>query len=382
MGLGQRQQRYFNPRPPWGGRRRNEVFGNNRRVISIHALRGEGDRHLTSRRYLTSYFNPRPPWGGRPSSVARIACANVFQSTPSVGRATVPYASVYGDIVISIHALRGEGDQSASNCWSTRETFQSTPSVGRATVIFKGGKQKMSISIHALRGEGDIYMCLAYCAHKIFQSTPSVGRATCKRRQAESGAVISIHALRGEGDKKMTCEDCIHNISIPALRGEGDSNKAVYNITAKQNFNPRPPWGGRLLLPLVGLLRRRLFQSTPSVGRATACPDFRGGSGSYFNPRPPWGGRQFTQISKSGCLNFNPRPPWGGRLPRPCRREAGDRNFNPRPPWGGRPHKTEHGETDVPISIHALRGEGDTSVECPGCRIRIFQSTPSVGRAT
>ena len=57
-------------------------------VISIHALRGEGDRSALCFRGLCVYFYPRPPWGGR-----RVL---------HPGRA--------GHDVISIHALRGEGD--------------------------------------------------------------------------------------------------------------------------------------------------------------------------------------------------------------------------------------------------------------------------------
>ena len=33
--------------------------------ISIHALRGEGDFVAESRYLKPPYFNPRPPWGGR-----------------------------------------------------------------------------------------------------------------------------------------------------------------------------------------------------------------------------------------------------------------------------------------------------------------------------
>ena len=57
----------------------------------------------------------------------------IFQSTPSVGRATVHGNSMYPLYHISIHALRGEGDSG----WMVEPagigTFQSTPSVGRAT---------------------------------------------------------------------------------------------------------------------------------------------------------------------------------------------------------------------------------------------------------
>ena len=57
--------------------------------------------------------------------------------------------------IISIHALRGEGDP-LPYCWDTSITlFLSTPSVGRATAAVLLWQQVLHISIHALRGEGD-----------------------------------------------------------------------------------------------------------------------------------------------------------------------------------------------------------------------------------
>ena len=58
--------------------------------ISIHALRGEGDEF------------------GRPVSSRKF---------------------------ISIHALRGEGDKIKHGEWTKDDSFQSTPSVGRATMF-------------------------------------------------------------------------------------------------------------------------------------------------------------------------------------------------------------------------------------------------------
>ena len=58
-----------------------------------------------------------------------------FQSTPSVGRATLVERCINTVVNISIHALRGEGDV-------------------RAELIKQLGK---IISIHALRGEGDLF---------------------------------------------------------------------------------------------------------------------------------------------------------------------------------------------------------------------------------
>ena len=62
----------------------------------------------------------------------------LFQSTPSVGRATFKPDKVYDFIYISIHALRGEGDDDTQSFYHYNSIFQSTPSVGRATAkIYK-----------------------------------------------------------------------------------------------------------------------------------------------------------------------------------------------------------------------------------------------------
>ena len=102
--------------------------------------------------------------------------------------------------VISIHALREEGDR-----------FFGRP-VDKAT----------NISIHALREEGDL---------------PPNGIAP-----SES---ISIHALREEGDLIGRVVNALGQpISIHALREEGDTPQRVLG-NQRQNFYPRPPRGGR-----------------------------------------------------------------------------------------------------------------------------------------
>ena len=107
-------------------------------------------------------------------------------------------------------------------------TFQSTPSVGRATQLL-----------------GYQYHCL------VFQSTPSVGRATTYNVALTLNCIISIHALRGEGDNYVQIAVDAEIISIHALRGEGDKLYAYIFST-----------------------KRRVFQSTPSVGRATRFTSF------------------------------------------------------------------------------------------------------------
>ena len=79
--------------------------------ISIHALRVEGDS-ATSKMYRASIdFYPRPPGGGRQQkSVGFAKVLFLFLSTPSGWRATDYTLQACFVERISIHALRVEGD--------------------------------------------------------------------------------------------------------------------------------------------------------------------------------------------------------------------------------------------------------------------------------
>ena len=73
---------------------------------------------------------------------------------------------------ISIHALRGEGDVSTCLRSLAVSIFQSTPSVGRATFYQNRANQNNLISIHALRGEGDsknIQICNIVFVHSAYK---------------------------------------------------------------------------------------------------------------------------------------------------------------------------------------------------------------------
>ena len=76
-----RRRLYFYPRPPWGGRPIVSVTGADRRMISIHALRGEGDPDRPARRRRLVYFYPRPPWGGRRQKCLKNSCTFVSNHT-------------------------------------------------------------------------------------------------------------------------------------------------------------------------------------------------------------------------------------------------------------------------------------------------------------
>ena len=67
------------------------------KIISIHALREEGDVETGYQRTTVLYFNPRPPRGGRLDVCSDGQCVDG----------------------ISIHALREEGDVSPGRTSST-----------------------------------------------------------------------------------------------------------------------------------------------------------------------------------------------------------------------------------------------------------------------
>ena len=79
---------HFYPRPPRGGRLLGgKLF------------------------WMVSYFYPRPPRGGRRILSEKTTETEKFLSTPSARRATDQQAGHGRRQMISIHALREEGDQ-------------------------------------------------------------------------------------------------------------------------------------------------------------------------------------------------------------------------------------------------------------------------------
>ena len=150
-----------------------------------------------------------------------------------------------GVVGISIHALREEGDFSSSV-----QTFKATHFYPRPP---RGGRPAQNvvvcclnrISIHALREEGDAASARFRSAMTVFLSTPSARRATPGRSGCNGDIKISIHALREEGDALMEIW-----------------------ASARPDFYPRPPRGGRLMTRTPAHCGR-LFLSTPSARRAT-----------------------------------------------------------------------------------------------------------------
>ena len=191
---------HFYPRPPRGGRRVFLDEDQSDILISIHALREEGDRVRFLRSSQRHNFYPRPPRGGRRPASSSLLFRILFLSTPSARRATTT-------ILTALRHL---------------EKFLSTPSARRATDFGLAHIQLLGISIHALREEGDcssgsklraysnfyprpprggrLQLVRGFNSQHKFLSTPSARRATGDVVSAQHIVDISIHALREEGD--------------------------------------------------------------------------------------------------------------------------------------------------------------------------------------
>ena len=145
------------------------------------------------------------------------------------------------------------------------------------------------------------------------------------------------------------------------------------------DFYPRPPRGGRLINVHVTVIHNRIsihalreegdrrttavcllkasFLSTPSARRATAIELKFGTNVTKFLSTPS--ARRATTSSRSGCLGYLKflSTPSARRATRPLR-------LHP-------PH--------TPISIHALREEGDRKGPAPACSFSYFYPRPPRG---
>ena len=323
--------------------------------ISIHALREEGDsgRVALCRQVHISIHALREE--GDLERAEFFEVLNQFLSTPSARRATraLPFPKL--PVVISIHALREEGD-----------------------IRRDGEKEGQHISIHALREEGDS-SCPSWAPTRTnFYPRPPRGGRLGGRGVLQQRDPISIHALREEGDIETKRERRKRGISIHALREEGDMTTTT-SLPIARHFYPRPPRGGRrgeaLLVQLFmnfyprpprggrqkafgPVLKKIEFLSTPSARRATEFGEmFSAGIAFLSTPSA----RRATQLEGPGA---EPHP-----ISIHALREEGDRftavktafsnDFYPRPPRGGRRGDSKPILRASKISIHALREEGD-----------------------
>ena len=166
--------------------------------ISIHALREESDAASAMTPLHTGHFNPRSPWGERREQEIIIRAALEFQSTLSVGRATKGAQHTVIGLVL----------------------FQSTPSARRATVGSMYSPSARLISIHALREEGDPAWATPSTSRANFNPRPPRGGRQLLQGFQHPHLPISIHALREEGDSiSKTSKSLMRNFNPRPPRG-------------------------------------------------------------------------------------------------------------------------------------------------------------------
>ena len=214
---------YFYPRPPRGGRLR-WLFPSPR----------------------SSYFYPRPPRGGRLMRMYILSSSSVFLSTPSARRATCRLSAR----------------------WCRLHYFYPRPPRGGRPALRDSCGLIRLISIHALREEGDQLARVSVSQHNRFLSTPSARRATGQLTQPVVNQDDFYPRPPRGGRPYMDCINTAGDfISIHALREEGDVGRLILSHKQKY-FYPRPPRGGRPLFRSL-LLCSMIFLSTPSARRAT-----------------------------------------------------------------------------------------------------------------
>ena len=199
---------------------------------------------------MSSDFNPRSPRGERRfllKSWLKMYC--YFNPRSPRGERLCKPVLGYGEVNISIHALREESD--GQNKWHYRWCRY--------------------ISIHALREESDksldnpsIFVCR-------FQSTLSARRATKMGLRLITYYIEFQSTLSARRATK--CTHCIlwtiRNFNPRSPRGERPViNKPPHNFDI--NFNPRSPRGERHPKPPKAI-KNQVFQSTLSARRATRC---------------------------------------------------------------------------------------------------------------
>ena len=281
--------------------------------ISIHALREEGDQGPRSEAGHRTDFYPRPPRGGRRVRFLRSSQRHNFYPRPPRGGRHAGEALRVGSVIISIHALREEGDLIRLLCMANSAIFLSTPSARRATA-----------QLAALTAELEDF----------YPRPPRGGRPSTPPPWS---SVAHFYPRPPRGGRPALPGDLLvlFFISIHALREEGDyfANSAKYQITLFLST----PSARRATLFLQHKRPPCRFLSTPSARRATGGAAAAGKKKTNFYPRPPRGGRRAGQRQRAKKR----------RISIHALREEGDRR------------KLSVRWPCTAISIHALREEGD-----------------------
>ena len=170
----------------------------------------------------------------------------IFQSTPSLRKATLRIYAIPTIPAISIHTFLAEGDYIRGSRVLQMQDFNPHLPCGRRRPHIYG-----------------------FGSSSRFQSTPSLRKATCLHVRYKTRFHISIHTFLAEGDHVITAHGRLADISIHTFLAEGDF-RPCFQSGPLQHFNPHLPCGRRLTCSNVAF------------------------AGTYFNPHLPCGRRQLV----------------------------------------------------------------------------------------
>ena len=172
--------------------------------------------------------------------------------------------------MISIHALREEGDASCGARGGAVWVFLSTPSARRATQSSRTtAAMDTFLSTPSARRATNPVRLSAASVSNFYPRPPRGGRPSSCGSRCGPGDFYP-RPPRGGRPGHSSASGIEQLISIHALREEGDQHGRQHDLQPLKNFYPRPPRGGRLLrFPAPPTSVSKSFLSTPSARRAT-----------------------------------------------------------------------------------------------------------------
>ena len=146
-----------------------------------------------------------------------------------------------------------------------------------------------------------------------FQSTRPIRGATRRWRGWPRGGRISIHAPHTGRDLFLLRSRHSSDISIHAPHTGRDLARLVLD-TDKEQFQSTRPIRGATYRPKTLFSVLKIFQSTRPIRGATSLSGWNFIRHRNFNPRAPYGARLLVVGRFKQPTNFNPRAPYGARL--------------------------------------------------------------------
>ena len=189
--------------------------------------------------------------------------------------------------------------------------FQSTPPVRGATACLRCAGIQEQISIHAPRAGGDdMSAALTQTALNFNPRPPCGGRRLCSCHTGRSRLYFNPRPPCGGRHSIPAADVAPTVISIHAPRAGGDAHDTLAVCFTAQ-FQSTPPVRGATLYR-VTKKERWTFQSTPPVRGATATGKYQAEIFEDFNPRPPCGGRPLCHSELSEAVEISIHAPRAG----------------------------------------------------------------------